>query len=71
MRGGPLTDADHPGGTTGTGVRVPVVDLLLRVMRADPDDPDARWWVPNGLASTSVPEAGLARGVVTELHPLD
>ena len=42
--------------TTGTGVLVPVVKLL-QALRADPDDPDTRIWLPL-RASVPVMESG-------------
>ena len=48
---------------------MPVPDPSLLSPLANPDDLDARWWVPRGQISTPVPEVGLASGV-TELDPL-
>ena len=42
--------------------------LSSQTLRADPDDPDARRWLPLRLAGASVPITAPAL-VVTELHP--
>ena len=53
-----------------TGAPVPVPDPYTLTPLTNPDDLDARRWLSGSHIGASVPVIGLARGGVSELHPL-
>ena len=55
---------------TDTGAPVPEPDSSPLGLLTNPDDLDARRWLPGSRIGASVPEVRLARGGGTELHPL-